>query len=1159
MKLRVNHKQLQFLSREETSGNFQKEGTLRVGRQERGLTERFCRLRGNLLFILNKQGGKLEEVLLLERCEVMKLPGDDTRLAVSFDSGDPPVFLQSSISSECASWLVVLTNANTDSLKRRIIHLHTLINTHTTSQKQHTHVASHCAEVGTSLGDVGAAGEAESAAKVSPQHLRVCVVAAAARVQLQVRVIDTHTHSVRNHCCCRMKEASDGVFVTSVCFRGDYPLYHHSRIKVTVYHEEERSFLGFTSFSIRDLLKSKEPHISLSLRTMDAVNEVGEVKVSCLQMEGESEHQTPPEHKCPELCDSLHGSVHDKENSPMMRAVLCAQVCKVYRFQTEDKRWLLVREHMSETPLSFSLPKQLLSTLIHEHTSRVQEVKNLGDLSPHWDGLRHDVINHCNHLIGCYQETLSELDKLSASSCFKSSSSKSDIHLQFVPTNLHCQRMEVTGPDSTGVWYEVITFGAPADHHQAFKHGGLKRLLSKHAQSRYSSISYSEDESSRARELLSSVAQLQPLVFGLAEELLSVSLEQNFARLQQVLDGLIQQTKLFVHALKDELVKSALLAIHNQCAENYNSSHVHSNGLLCDNMLANQEGETSSGQQDPGRQDAEYDEEEWDRAWANVAKSLNCIIVMSDRLQGREERPQDLTPSEQQEATGDSNSQNTAFSSSSSATSWQEQLLPLVVTLRDCVREAVCKARAAMTFVVLQGAVAFSVAQGPTQIVHRRHAVFSQGVRRGENDLIVPVYFLYFLFTSCLLPVLLVYLLFTFNTSCLLPVYFFYFLFTSGTYCLLPVYFRYFFCTSCLLLYILITSCFLPALLIYFLFTSCVFCLLPFTSCTFCLLPFTSCAFCFFLYFLFTSCLLQYFLFTSRLLPVCVSQLSAVVCGFMLKLYGGLEDPEFLQQLLSVGVLVQFESLLSTYGDEVGMLEDMEVAVADLSSVAFTILEAKTEQLDDLLPTLSGAWGSFVVVVPLPQETFRSLPQEVKEGRLIQVHPALFNIGINQQQSLAERFGDSSLQERVNQQSCERLRVYCQTLRERLPHMAGIQSLSDLLSSLNRCVETKKRKNVEVLWIAATVCRQVNGVRLTSCKSAKDRTAMSVTLEQCVLLRERHTLSQQHFSTALDCMRRDGCRMENVQKNVGNRKFAFSGVQLLTFPKLYRPPDGSFG
>ncbi|XP_029939241.1 type II inositol 3,4-bisphosphate 4-phosphatase-like [Salarias fasciatus] len=31
---------------------------------------------------------------------------------------------------------------------------------------------------------------------------------------------------------------------------------------------------------------------------------------------------------------------------------------------------------------------------------------------------------------------------------------------------------------------------------------------------------------------------------------------------------------------------------------------------------------------------------------------------------------------------------------------------------------------------------------------------------------------------------------------------------------------------------------------------------------------------------------------------------------------------------------------------------------------------------------------------------------------------------------------------------------------------------------------------------------------------------MSVTLEQCTLLRERHTLGRQHFGEALDCMRR---------------------------------------
>lgn len=109
--------------------------------------------------------------------------------------------------------------------------------------------------------------------------------------------------------------------------------------------------------------------------------------------------------QCPALCDALHGSIQDKENSPMMRAgearssdevlsfhgrtscphgfsrlcaVLCAQVCKLYRFQTDDRRWLLVKEQMSETPLSFSVPKQLLSALVQELTSRLVGVEELG-------------------------------------------------------------------------------------------------------------------------------------------------------------------------------------------------------------------------------------------------------------------------------------------------------------------------------------------------------------------------------------------------------------------------------------------------------------------------------------------------------------------------------------------------------------------------------------------------------------------------------------------------------------------------------------------------------------------------------------------------------------------------------------------------------------
>lgn len=45
-------------------------------------------------------------------------------------------------------------------------------------------------------------------------------------------------------------------------------------------------------------------------------------------------------------------------------------VCKVYRFQTVDSKWMLVREQMEECTLSFSIPKQLLSLYIQEDTSR---------------------------------------------------------------------------------------------------------------------------------------------------------------------------------------------------------------------------------------------------------------------------------------------------------------------------------------------------------------------------------------------------------------------------------------------------------------------------------------------------------------------------------------------------------------------------------------------------------------------------------------------------------------------------------------------------------------------------------------------------------------------------------------------------------------------
>ncbi|XP_053832398.1 inositol polyphosphate 4-phosphatase type II isoform X6 [Vidua macroura] len=658
--------------------------------------------------------------------------------------------------------------------------------------------------------------------------------------------------------------------------------------------------------------------------------------------EGETDHITADtqDQKCALVreCTATEG-ISGKDNLPSLNAVLRNPVCKLYRFPTSDNKWMRIREQMAETTLSFHVPKELINLHIKEDMRRNQELKDLGELAPHWDNMRKSVIAHCDQMLSMYQDTLEELGKHTGSS-FKSSCSKGEKTLEFIPINLHLQRMHVHSPRLKDALYDVITVGAPAAHFQGFKNGGLRKLLSKFEAERrntgYQCIYYSPENTAKAKEVLSNISHLQPLISSHADLLLSSASQRS------------------PDSLKNSL-----------------------------KMLS-----------------------EKDRVWANVAKSLNCLIAMVDRLLEKDNMS-NIKEGENEPSAADCKVLHTRGD-------WYEQLYPLVITLKECMGEVVTRAKQSMAFVLLQ------------------------------------------------------------ELACGLP--------------------------QCLML-------------------------------------------------------------TLRRDIVFSQALAGLVCGFVIKLHTGLHDQGFLQQLHTVGLLVQYEGLLSTYSEEAGMLEDMAVGISDLQKVMFKIIEAKSE---DFLPIITGRREHYIIEVQLPAKMFELLPQEIKEGKLLRMYPVLFNVGINEQQTLAERFGDTTLQENINQENLELLKEYYKLFTEKmppdcLPHFQEQNDLKGLLDSLHQNIQAKKRKNVEIMWLAATICRKLNGVRFTCCKSAKDRTSMSVTLEQCSILRDEHQLHKDFFIRALDCMRREGCRIENVLKNVKCRKYAFNMIQLMAFPKYYRPPEGTYG
>jgi len=400
----------------------------------------------------------------------------------------------------------------------------------------------------------------------------------------------------------------------------------------------------------------------------------------------------------------------------------------------------------------------------------------------------------------------------------------------------------------------------------------------------------------------------------------------------------------------------------------------------------------------------------------------------------------------------------------------------------------------------------------------------------------------------------------------------------------------------------------------------------------------------------------------AKRIDVCSSQVLGFACTCIRAVLAmAAQQPESIyvetvRVSLKCGWLLTLQSLLSTSGDELGMIEDLECAAIWLRGLKLRFVDAtlvrthseatKRDTMcalggveEDLhvagLTTFRDATGQLVVDLDLTdprevniirksvdfwerEEAWLKTPADPKFPREVHIDtlsldlqqlglgdekassPAVsvtldprpekplpvlaaislvgvaFTIGVNEMQTVENAKarvvqGTVQAQANINKDSMAAVASYWAHFNKNWMRLYNFQGLhhygqrtvlatnelfKDLEHAIQRCSSNPGEKHVSVLTSVASFCRRIGGTIGILCKSGKDRTSMSSTLELTRALVDAHNVID--GKNVVDAFRSHGARRMNVWGNTGQPMFAFNSIQRLALPDCYRPPLGTF-